>query len=110
MGSERHTSSVDDLILYRRDGDPVVHKAVASGYTYTDLHQSGLLPDSTFKLLEEVAGVIETNGRICETRDLLDAWLDSFEILASVQPPDIPAARSTADVRAVPRSTPGGST
>jgi hypothetical protein len=86
--SEPECVDVDELMRYRRSGEPVVHEAVASGYTFTDLHRGGLIDDECMERLAEIAWCLECQGRFCESSELLDAWLDAFELLASAHESD----------------------
>jgi hypothetical protein len=85
---------VDGLILWRRQGDPIVHRAVASGYNYSDLRDGGLLDHASYGRLEQVAEAVHREDRLCESQELLDAWLDAFEILASVHAEDFGGKRA----------------
>lgn len=89
MTAEPERRDIDELMRYRRRGDPVVHEAVASGYTFTDLHRGGLISDECMQRLTEIAWRLERHGSFCDSTELLDAWLDAFELSASAHETDL---------------------
>lgn len=89
MTAGRGAHDVDALLFYRSPGDETLHRAVASGYTYNDLHEHGVISGDAFEALENVAEVVERNGRICESEQLMGAWLDAFELAASIHDEDL---------------------
>lgn len=80
---------IDDLARYRPKAGGEPRSVAASGYAISDLYRGRLLPETQMEVLAEVVDVVELGGRICETEELLDAWLEAFEVLASVRPDDI---------------------
>ncbi|WP_300019720.1 hypothetical protein [Pseudonocardia sp.] len=86
---------IDDLARYRPAGGDGPRSVAASGYAISDLYRGELLSEVHMEVLAEVADVVGTGGRICETEELLDAWIETFEVLSSVWPDDLPGPTDT---------------
>ena len=90
---------VNRLATYRPPGSRTVRSLSASGYQLTDLYDGGIINADHLRMLGEVVDIVEMDGTICENLRLLDAWLDAFEILASVHASDFTTATLTGGAR-----------
>ncbi len=97
---------VNRLATYTPPGDEDSRSLSASGYRLFDLYDGGLLSAEHMRQLGEVADIVELDGTICENLRLLDAWLDAFEILASVHASDFGTDPTTQPMPA-PAAHPG---
>lgn len=82
---------IDDLARYLPGGSAEPRSIAASGYAISDLYRGDLLPEAQMEVLAEVVDIVELGGSICETEELLDAWLEAFEVLSSVRPDEVGA-------------------
>lgn len=79
---------VDQMTLYLPPGETNPRPIGASGLLVSDLHRLSLLTDGQVDRLKNVADIVASDGRFCESEELLDVWLEAFELLASVHEGD----------------------
>jgi hypothetical protein len=79
---------VDRMTLYKAPGHSDPRPTGASGLFVSDLYRLRLLSDDQVKRLQDVADIVSADGSFCDSDELLDAWLDAFELLASVHEED----------------------
>jgi hypothetical protein len=89
MLDKKSLDRIDDLVRWLPDNEYVPRSAVASGYTMSDLYRGNLLAEEQMAKLDEVAQLVGKQGRFVENEELLDAWLEAFELLSSVRPDEI---------------------
>jgi len=89
MLDKKALDRIDDLVRWLPENEYIPRSAVASGYTMSDLYRGHLLPEEQMAKLDEVARLVSTQGRFVENTELLDAWLEAFEILSSVRPDEV---------------------
>ncbi len=89
MLDKRSLDRIDDLVRWLPANEYVPRSGVASGYTMSDLYRGNLLVEKQMAKLDEIAQLVSNQGRFVENEELLDAWLEAFEILSSVRPDEV---------------------
>lgn len=87
-------ADLDRITLYKPPGRRTPRPIGASGLVVSDLYRRSLIDDRDVDKLSVVAQCVEAGVPFCDDDSLLDAWLDTFELLSSVHDVDVPSSPS----------------
>jgi hypothetical protein len=86
---DERIDALDEFSVYWPPDRPDPQPPVASGVTFRELYEAGLLSESLLDVLSEVVERVAAGGTVSDDQRLLDAWLFAFELRASVHEEDL---------------------